>query len=253
MEGIDGMIKRIWCGSVVALLLAVVTGCGVVTSQPSPHAKSCPSGTVSTNENGTIHCFVTRTTSPLSLRVTTSDAPGGIRIQWTAVQGRSPSTALVYFQTNGSHTQMQSVANGGVIAGLAIGAHVHLVRIQTSSGTIGWVAPPNSSTLSYGAFALWGNVSPVANAPTEAILTVQYNKTLPNQVPSQTWNTYHVTAFGANIPPGQVIRATVTKGQLQLVVKFVSNSWGAPLILRTTSSTAHTVGGAPVSSYVVAY
>lgn len=51
------MIKRIWCGSVVALLLAVVAGCGTVASKPASHAKSCPSGTVSTNENGSVHCL----------------------------------------------------------------------------------------------------------------------------------------------------------------------------------------------------
>lgn len=247
------MRKRMWDTLAVFLLLAMVTGCGTVASKPASHAKSCPSGTVSTNENGSVHCLMTRTHSPLSLRVTTSDVPGGIQVRWMAVQGRSPSTALVYFQANGSRAQMQLIPNGGVIAGLAIGTHVKLVRIQTSSGTIGWVAPANTHTVSYGAFALWANVNTVTSAPDEVLLTVQYNKALPNQVPSQTWNAYHVTAFDANNAPGQVIRATVTKGQLQLVVKFPFNPQGSPLTLRTTGSVAHTTGGAPVSSYVVAY
>ena len=237
------MLKWVGYVAAMALLMTTIAGCGTKASMVSSHshAKECPTRMVPVNENGTVQCLATHPVSPLSLQLKISDTAGGIRIQWATTH-----------QENGSHAQMQSVANGGMIEGLAIGTRINIMRVQTQNGIIGWIANRHPITITYGAFALWGNVSAVPSSPDEAILSIQYNKSLPNQIPSQNFSTYHVTAFHSGLPPGHVIKATVSHGQLQLLVQFVSRV-GPPLILRTTHSVAHTTGGAPVSSYVVAY
>ena len=64
------MIKRLWFGTIVVLLM-MVAGCGTAASRhvaTSGGQKSCPVGTTSVSENGATHCLVTE----MSPTVTTS-------------------------------------------------------------------------------------------------------------------------------------------------------------------------------------
>lgn len=246
-------MHKYWGLIVSVCLTVVVTGCGSTTlARPSAsHPRQCPTGTVSLNENGTIHCLATHAVADPAVTPTVTDAPTGVRVQWT--DGASLSRATVFYQSNGGALQSQTIPDGGILTGINLGALVAVDRIQGANGSVAWTASTHAPQIEYGAVAKWGTVADVPRRPRECQITVSYDKPIPNQTPSQNFAQYHVRAFDSNIPDAHVLRVWTVQGHLRLLVRFTTPGWGAPIIVHMPNTAVHTKTGAPVYSNVDAY